>query len=160
MTLEELSEYGIERMDDTEIQQFLATHHVGILGLPTGESSLPLMRPLSYWFDGSSRLCFNYVLAAASRKDEGSQHADVGRFLVYSVETPFSWRSVLVDGPISKVPAQDAVRDEMVLDRRPDVFEQIDDGETTTVYQLRIDDQIGIKNSGLPPGFEEDRAEE
>jgi len=55
------------------------------------------MRPMSFWFDGESRLYF-----------------------LYRAETMFNWRSVLLTGTISEVPEseRDAVRDAMELYRR------------------------------------------
>lgn len=154
MTVDGLSEYGIERMSDTNIHGFLSSQSVGVLGLPTG--TVPMMRPLSFWFDGDSTLYFVYVHSGDSKKEKLSQQAEMARFLVYSAETPFNWRSVLLTGSIGEVPESDrrAVLDAMEIRWRPDLFEQANVSEPTVLYQFAIRDQAGIKHLGLPPGFE------
>lgn len=155
MTTDELREYGVVPMDDDEIRGFLSSQTVGVLGLPT--DGAPIMRPLSFWFDGDDRLYFLYIVGASSRKDASSIEADVARFLVYRAETRFNWRSVLLTGRIDEVPDADreAVADVMDLSGRPDVLARASESEDTKLYQFVVDEQSGIKHLGLPPGFEE-----
>lgn len=154
MTTDELREYGVVPMDDDEIRGFLSSQTVGVLGLPT--DGAPIMRPLSFWFDGDDRLYFLYVVGESSRKEVSSIEADVARFLVYRAETRFNWRSVLLTGRIDEVPDADreAVADVMDLSGRPDVLERASESEDTKLYQFVVDEQSGIKHLGLPPGFE------
>lgn len=154
MTIEDLAEYGIEPMTDDTIKSFLSTQSVGVLGLPTDRE--PLLRPLSFWFDGDSALYFVYVLGEESRKAAASNDADIARFLVYSAETPFQWRSVLLTGSLSEVPESElsAVLDELEIRWRPDLFERASVDEPTALYRFDIAEQTGIKHLGLPPGFD------
>lgn len=157
MTVDELGSYGVERMDDAEISGFLSSHSVGVLGLPA--EGAPYLLPLSFGYDGESRLYFVYVLGAQSQKDDLTARAEVARFLVYSVETMFNWRSVLLTGEFAEVDADDddalrAVRD---VAWRPDLFEQASETEATRLYQFRITEQSGIKHTGLPAGFADER---
>jgi len=141
-------------MSDDAIRGFLSSHHVGVLALSTDGN--PMMRPLSFWFDGTDCLYFVYILSEQSRKDDLSQMADTARFLVYSAETPFNWRSVLLTGSLSEVPDSDRqpIADAMEVRWRPDVFEQAGVSEPTRLYRFEITDQAGIKHLGLPPGIE------
>jgi len=54
VTVDELSEHGVERMDEGDIRAFLSAQRVGVLGLPTAE--LPYVIPLSYGLDGDENL--------------------------------------------------------------------------------------------------------
>ena len=160
MTLDELDEYGMVRMTDEEIEGYLASQSVGVLGLPT--EGAPSLRPMSFGFDGDSRLYFLYVLGEESRKAELTTEAVQARFLVYSAETPFNWRSVLLSGRVSEVPEEEADAAAEVLDGawRPDVFERASAVEATRLYQFDIEDKTGLTHLGLPPGFEDRRTGE
>lgn len=155
MTIEELRDYGIVRMDEEAIHEFLSGQSVGVLGLPT--DGAPSLRPLSFWYDGDSALYLPYVVARDSRKATLSDRAEVARFLVYRAETAFNWRSVLLTGPIEEVP--DAERGEieatMDVEWQPEVFERASAEETTRLYRLGIEEQVGTRHLGLPPAFEE-----
>lgn len=149
-----LTEYGMESMTDDNIRSFLSTRNIGVLGVPTDD--LPMLRPLSFWYDGTDSLYFVYVLGDTSEKDDLSRQVDRARFLVYSAETPFNWRSVILTGSISEVPESDwaTLLEEMEIRWRPDVFERASVSEPTALYQFEIIDQSGIKHLGLPPGLE------
>jgi hypothetical protein len=155
MTVDELDEYGMVRMTDEEITGYLASQRVGVLGLAT--DGAPSLRPMSFGFDGNSRLYFLYVLGDESRKAELSTEQPRARFLVYSAETPFNWRSVLLTGRLSEVDAEDAETAREVIDGawRPEVFERAQKGEATRLYRFDIDERTGLKHLGLPPGFDE-----
>jgi hypothetical protein len=154
MTIDELSIYDVATMTDEEIEGFLSSHSVGVLGLPT--DGAPSMRPMSYWFDGESTLYILYVLGSESRKAELSARADVARFLVYSAETMFTWRSVLLTGTVTEAPEEDRERVQSSLEAawRPDVLQKAIDSEAVGIYQFRVDEQSGVKSMGLPPAFE------
>ena len=156
MTLDELAAYDVERMDGGEIDGFLSSHSIGVLGLPTDRA--PSMRPMSYWYDGESGLYLLYFLGSGSRKAKLSDAAADARFLVYTTESTFSWRSVLLTGHIDEVPPAEmrAVRETLEEVWRPEVLEQALAEEEVTVYRFEITDRSGIKSVGLPPGFETD----
>lgn len=155
MTVDDLHRYGMEPMSDDAIRGFLSSQYIGVLGIPTAD--LPMMRPLSFWFDGTDCLYFVYVLGDRSRKDDLSQEAETARFLVYSAETQFNWRSVLLTGSLSEVPEVDRrdVFEAMEIRWRPEVFEQAGVSEPTKLYRFAITEQAGIKHLGLPPGIED-----
>lgn len=143
-------------MTDDQIDGFLSSQNVGVLGLPA--ENAPSMRPLSFWFDGESTIYFLYVLGPDSRKARLSERADAARFLAYRAETPFNWRSVLLTGSIEAVSEDErtAVEETMEMRGRPDVFERASTVENTELYQFLIDERTGIEHLGLPPGLERD----
>ena len=159
MTVDDLAEYGMEPMTDETIRRFLSAQSVGVLGISTDRE--PLLRPLSFWFDGDSALYFVYVLGEESQKAAMSNATETARFLVYSAETPFQWRSVLLSGSLEEVPESElsAVLAEMEIRWRPDLFERASLEEPTALYRFDIAEWTGIKHLGLPPGLEtaEDR---
>lgn len=151
---DETDDEGIVTMNDEEIQGFLSSQNVGVLGLPTEEA--PAMRPMSFWFDGDSAVYFLYVLGPESRKEELSDRAGAARFLVYRAETPFNWRSVLLTGAIDRVSEdeREGIENDMELKRRPDAFERASASSDTELYRFSIGERTGIEHLGLPPGFE------
>jgi hypothetical protein len=155
MTVDELGGYGAERMTDEEIDGYLASQSVGVLGLPT--DGAPSMRPMSFGYDGDSRLYFLYLIGSGSRKDELSRQAETARFLVYSAEATFNWRSVLLTGRLGEVSDSEraAAEDTLAGAWRPDVLERALASDATALYRFEIDDRTGIKHLGLPEGFEE-----
>lgn len=155
MTVTDLRDYGMVRMDEGEIQDFLSSQRVGVLGLP-GERA-PSMRPMSFGFDGESRLYMLYVLASESRKEQLTRQAKVAQFLVYSAETAFNWRSVLLTGELAEVPEEDqeAVEERLTMVWRPDLFQTAAETTETKLYEFQIEEQSGLKHAGLPPGLQE-----
>lgn len=140
-------------MDETAIGQFLSNQRVGVLGLPT--DGTPYLVPLSFGFDGDSTLYFTYV-GADGRKERLSTRAESASFLAYSADTLFNWESVLLTGRVERVPDNetDGVAEILETAWRPDLFERAGVEVKTELYRFVIDDQGGIKHTGLPPAFE------
>lgn len=156
MTVERLEEYGMERMDDDAVGEFLASQSVGVLGLPTDGS--PYMLPLSYArSDDGERLYFTYVLGASSRKAALSDRATRARFLVYDAETQFRWESVLLEGSLAAVPEAewDDLRSVLATAWRPSVLDSATTAGDVAVYEFDIEEREGIRQTGLAPGFRE-----
>jgi hypothetical protein len=113
---------------------------------------------MSYWYDGEAGLYLLYFLGSGSRKAALSDRAADARFLVYTTESAFSWRSVLLTGHIDEVSreALGAARESLESVWRPDVLDKALAEEEVTVYRFEITERSGIKSVGLPPGFEAD----
>ncbi|MEF8937905.1 pyridoxamine 5'-phosphate oxidase family protein [Halobacteriaceae archaeon SHR40] len=152
MTVEELKRYGLEEMRDEEIEQFLESQAIGVLGLPA--PAQPYLLPLSYAYDGESSLYFTYVLGEESRKQQLTEQADTAPFLVYDAETMFDWRSVLLTGTFEKLPPSEWGDLADVLDTawRPEVFTTSSTSGQTRVYEFAVTEQSGIKHTDLAPG--------
>ena len=150
MTLDELDDYGMHRMDDDDIEGTLERQSIGVLGVST--DAAPMLRPLSYWYDGESSLYFVYVLGVDSQKAALSQRADTAGFLVYNIETTFNWRSVLLTGTLSEVSDEEraAIESEMDVAWKPDLFERAAESEATALYRFDIQERAGIKQLELP----------
>lgn len=159
MTLDELGEFGMARMTDDEVRGFLDTRGVGVLGLPT--DGAPYLLPLSYGYDGDRTLYFTYVVGAESRKADLTAGSEEATMLVYSADSKYNWESVVLRGTLSELPEDewDDHESDMAGAWRPDLFERASEVTDVTVYAFRIDEQTGIKHTGLPPGFDDAREE-
>jgi nitroimidazol reductase NimA-like FMN-containing flavoprotein (pyridoxamine 5'-phosphate oxidase superfamily) len=154
MVVDELHDLGLERMDDEEIRGFLSSQKVGVLGFPGRES--PYLIPMSYGFDGEATLYFTYVVGSASRKQELSTQAEHVSFLVYRVDSMFSWESVLLRGTIEELSESEWETLDAVTASawRPDILRQAQSSGEVVLYGFEIAAQSGIRHTGLPPGFE------
>lgn len=158
MTVEELTEYGMERLTDTEVERFLSSHHVGVLGLAAEQS--PYLIPMSYGYDGGASLYFLYVIGSDSTKAELSDRDTQASFLVFTAETLFIWRSVRLRGSVNSLPDErrGELREGQLPAWRPELLETASESRRTRLYEFRIDDWSGIRHTGLPPGlFERSR---
>jgi nitroimidazol reductase NimA-like FMN-containing flavoprotein (pyridoxamine 5'-phosphate oxidase superfamily) len=157
MTIDDLTDYGMVRMDDEEIRALLSSHSIGVLGLPAADA--PCLRPLSYGYDeAEDALYFLYIVGSGSRKAALSDRADAARFLVYSAETQFNWRSALLTGHVDRTAESEAadVDDRIDLPWQPDLFRRAGAEERTRLYRFAITDWTGLKHVGLPPAFAAD----
>jgi len=153
MTIDELEAYGMERMDDEEIEQFLSMQSMGVLGLPTEDE--PYLLPMSYGFDGGSRLYFFYLVGEESRKAELSERSESASFLVYSAETAFHWRSVVLAGTLRELSEDESetVTDAQTPTWRPKLIQAASETERTRFWEFSIEDATGIRHDALPPGY-------
>jgi hypothetical protein len=151
MAVDELDEFGLERMDDGEIGGFLSGQKTGVLGLPSPDG--PYLLPISFGYDGDSSLYFTYVVGDDSRKQRLSDEAGTASFLVYTIDSLYSWESVYLTGTLVERPESDWDELADVLEDvwRPDVFRS---AQRVAVYEFRIDERSGLRQTGLPPGFE------
>ena len=155
MTVETLETLGIERMDDGDIRDFLTSHGVGVLALPTDDA--PYVLPISFGYDGDRGLYFTFVTGDTSRKADLSSGEDRATYLVYAAESPFHWRSVVCEGPVHEIPRREwDAHDEAMQDNawHPDVFERAFETERVRVYRFDVEDWSGLRHTGLPPGLE------
>lgn len=147
MTIHELTEHGVERMSDEEIDDFLADHGFGVLGLPTEE--LPYMLPLSYGFDGEEYLYFTYVVGEVSQKELVTEETDVARFLVFETTTETDWTSISLDGTLTEVPDHEirSLDESIETNWRPEALQAARDSADTKVYRFWIQNKTGIRQT-------------
>lgn len=155
MSIAQLQEYGLEQMDDDAIREFVSSQSTGVLGLPM--DGAPYLLPMSFAFDGASSVYFTYLLGSSSRKAALSERADRARFLVYSVETMFNWRSVMLTGELTEVPESEwsELDDLLTTAWRPELFRTASTSGGVGVYEFAIESQSGIRHTGLAAGFRE-----
>jgi len=156
MSIDELGEFGLERMDDDAIGGFLSSRGVGVLALPDDDGAYQI--PMSYDYDDESALYFTYQVGEESRKRELSDAAGSADFLVYEADTAYNWECVQLSGSIEAVPEsrRDAVREELDGAWRPAVLDDADLSAGVALYEFQIEDRSGVRHTGLPPGFDPD----
>lgn len=153
MTIDELSEHGVEQMSEEAIDSFLANRPVGVLGLPT--ERLPYMIPISYGFDGEENLYFTYVVGEVSQKALVSDETSVASFLVFDAPSETLWTSVALEGTLSRVPDEeiDSVKASLESEWRPEALERASESAEVRLYRLWIQNRTGIRHSGTPDGM-------
>lgn len=146
MTVDELEEVGMERLDDEEIRDVLTEQGVGVLGLAADNDPHPYLLPLSFGFDGDSRLYFTYLYDDESRKRELSEQAETAQFLVYEASSPLDWRSVQLIGRLREVPADEWDDVESALENawHPRLFEEGRYATDVTLYEFEIESRSGV----------------
>jgi Predicted flavin-nucleotide-binding protein len=154
MSVEELGDIGLSQMADEEIDGFLTTQRSGVLALPGEEAPYPV--PMSFGYDeaGDGSVYFAYALGGDSTKERLSDRASVARFLVYTADSPFQWQSVLLSGPLERLPRE--AWDGAPLDDawRPALLRDADLSRGVAVYRLDVAERTGLRHTGLPPGFQ------
>jgi len=154
-----MAEYGLDRMSDDELNDFVSNQKMGVLGLPT--DGAPYLLPMSFGYDGEVTLYFTFVGGPESRKRALIDEADAARFLTYAAQSMFNWESAILTGTVEPVPEDewDALEDVLGTAWRPEVFETAKAVEEVVIYRFAVDDWSGIKHTGLPPGFEAERSD-
>lgn len=147
-------------MNHEEIKNFLTNEGMGVLGLPDEEA--PYMIPMSFGYDGESQLYFSFFLGENSRKRDLSARTEIARFLVFSADSPFFWESVMLTGTLAELSEEEWRDHEAALDNawHLDLFEQADSPSQIKLYEFTIQDQMGLKYTGLPPGLTGKASEE
>ncbi|MFB6311433.1 MAG: pyridoxamine 5'-phosphate oxidase family protein [Salinirussus sp.] len=153
MTVETLLEYGLRRMDDKTIDNFLRHQGVGVLGFST--NGLPYLLPMAFGYDGDDRLYFSFFVDEPSRKAELAERTDRAAFLVYTADSMFAWESVRLEGSIRRLPENwDANPEALSNAWRLDVFERAESAGELRLYEFQVDDREGYTYAEVPPGFE------
>lgn len=104
------------RMDDAEIDRLLTEEGLGVLSMANDD--VPYGLPLSFGYGGEDRLYFVFRgYSESGRKVTYAEQATDVSFLVYDIESPQEWRSVVITGPFDRIPAEEwAVAREALLD--------------------------------------------
>ncbi|WP_276273734.1 pyridoxamine 5'-phosphate oxidase family protein [Haloarcula litorea] len=154
MTVDALAEFGLDRLSDDEVRDFLATQRMGVLGLDADD--VPYLVPLSFGYDGDRTLYFTFVGGPESRKRTLIETARRARFLTYAAQSPFNWESVLLTGTVDEVPESDWDDLAAVFETawRPAVVKEAGAAGDVSVVRFDVDEWTGIKHTGLPPGLD------
>lgn len=140
-----------QEMSDREARDFLASKDHGVLSL--GFENRGYGFPISFTYDEEGdRIVLGFVNRPDSRKRQFASEATEATFTVYSYEDVDAWESVLVSGPIRKLPEDGSYR-------VPDVFfrRESDEGEGKMVdldefertwYGLQVEAVSGRRSGG------------
>lgn len=149
MTNDLIAESNTAPVSEEQMRTLLEEEGIGILALPTAD--LPYVVPMSFGYDGESTLYFVYLLfGTESRKEDLSNEADRGRFLIYRAQSVYDWQSVCLTGGIDTVPDDEwgALRDAMRNAWHPNVFASANPMRGVQGYRFRIESWTGIQQRG------------
>lgn len=148
MSIAEIRDSGAEQMEQEEVKQFLREQGVGVLAL--SDRDVPYVLPLSFGYDGESRLYFTYLLfGAQSKKEDLSERVERARFLVYSAASMHEWRSVLLTGELEGVPDEEwnELQTAMQNAWHPDLFSAATPMRGIKGYRFSITDRTSLKHT-------------
>lgn len=155
MTVEDLSQYGVDRLDEADVRGFLAAQDVGVLGLPTED--IPYLVPLSYAFDGGEYLYFKYIVGESSQKTLLTEETTAASFLVFDAPAERQWTSVALDGTLNRVENHEveALASAVGDTWTPAGLRAAKEDEDTRMYRFWIQHERGIRYAGVPPELRE-----
>jgi PPOX class probable F420-dependent enzyme len=93
-------------MSESEREQYLADTHVAVLSIAAAPGRPPLQSPVWYAYDAGGEVVIN--VGAGSRKAELLAEAGTASLCVQTEQLPY--RFVVVSGPVTTGPADDATR--------------------------------------------------
>lgn len=136
-------------MSRAEIDTFLTNRGTGVLSLAEDDDAYGV--PISFGYDGEA---LYFVLNRFGEESEKLAYADAteaASFVTYAVEDEHRWRSVVVRGPIERVP-EEAIEaaDETVFESAAFVS-LFPPGEPTTErrrYHLAVESVTGQQGQG------------
>ncbi|WP_435099514.1 pyridoxamine 5'-phosphate oxidase family protein [Halorubrum sp. N11] len=118
---------------------------IGILSMSADD--VPYGVPLSFGYDGDSRLFFLFVGTTTDlRQETYADQSDVASLTTYDVGSDGSWRSVVVSGPIDRVTPDewDAARDAMTDNAyQSTLLAEHDLQENPNVWVLKVAERSG-----------------
>lgn len=135
-----------QEMSDQEAKSFLATKDNGVLSLGVENDGYGF--PIAYSFDDpDDNLVLGFVARPPSKKQVFADETETATFTVYEFGDVDVWRSVIVEGAISRL-------DDDSSHRVPDIFYQDDSDEIVnldefdrTWYELEIESISGRQSS-------------
>lgn len=102
MPPESLAELQGIQMDEQEIDQFLRSQGFGVLSLTDGREAYGV--PISFGYDGGSRLFFVFLrVGERSKKEAFAEKTEKASFTTYNVASKHDWQSVIASGTLRKV---------------------------------------------------------
>ncbi|WP_101296368.1 pyridoxamine 5'-phosphate oxidase family protein [Halegenticoccus soli] len=147
MTASDVDRLAGNRMNEREAKAFLRERGTGVLSL--ADDGVAYGVPISFGYDGDSRLYFAFVgFGERSKKSELSERTERASFVVYEANTPDDWRSVIVEGPIAEVERSDRPAAMEAFEDNawyPSLFSEADPMQKLRIWGLRAESVSGLK---------------
>ncbi|MFB6296372.1 MAG: pyridoxamine 5'-phosphate oxidase family protein [Halobacteriales archaeon] len=132
-------------MSDEEIRDLLASKGHGVLSM--ANDGVPYGIPLSFGYGGGDRIYFLFAgHSEEGRKVTYAERSEAVSFLVYDVLPEGAWQSVIVEGTLDRIDAEewDAAREAMGENAyRPDLLANVDSWEDPRVWAIEIEEWSG-----------------
>ncbi|MHB9287866.1 pyridoxamine 5'-phosphate oxidase family protein [Halobacteriales archaeon Cl-PHB] len=136
-------------MDRDEIDEFLREQGTGVLSLSRDGTAYAI--PVSFGFAADSLYFFLLRFGDDSKKLDFVETTDEASFTTYDVEDANKWRSVVVTGPLTEVPDDEAEDLEDVMFDNAEFASLFPYGEPMTEqvrYKLSVETVTGQKGHG------------
>jgi nitroimidazol reductase NimA-like FMN-containing flavoprotein (pyridoxamine 5'-phosphate oxidase superfamily) len=138
-------------LDEFEIEEFLESAGLGVLGLARDGAAYTI--PIAFAYDeGNNRCILRFVMGQDSKKAAFAEATRTASLTVYDWDTPEAWRSVVLVGTLSELDTDDVataaalfadVGEEAALD----IFNRPLEEYETAWYEFKIAEVTG--RSGL-----------
>lgn len=148
-------EIGVE-LDRQEAESFLRERGLGVLGFANRGEAYTI--PIAFAFDDAADRCiFRFVMTEASTKRQYLTETDVASLTAYEWRSKDDWRSVVVRGPIRRIPEDElgqaaALFSDVGEETALEVFNEPISEYETVWYELTADELTG---RGRFPGVTE-----
>lgn len=137
-------------MSDRETDQFLRERGVGVLPLTDGSEAYGV--PISFGYDGESRLFFVFLQEGErSKKVAFAEATERASLTAFAIDSKHDWRSVVVSGPLRRVADDEWDTVVGVLEDNawyPSLFSEADPMQGFQGRELRIDEVSGLASDG------------
>jgi nitroimidazol reductase NimA-like FMN-containing flavoprotein (pyridoxamine 5'-phosphate oxidase superfamily) len=145
---------GGERMERSEAAAFLAERGVGVLSLADDDVAYGL--PLSYGYDADADVVYFVLLrpGESSRKERFVETTERASFLVYDVESPGEWHSVIAEGSLRPTREDEDDRAVEVIETNawyPDLFRESTPTRGVAGWALDVQRLTGVRGGDTPP---------
>lgn len=136
-----------EPLDDFEIEEFLASRGLGVLGLARDGTAYTI--PIAIAYDaGHHRCILRFVMSEESKKRDFAAATETASLTVYQWDSPGAWRSVVLGGTLEVIDSEDvpqaaAVFSDIGEEAALDVFSRPLEEYDTAWYAFEIDEITG-----------------
>jgi nitroimidazol reductase NimA-like FMN-containing flavoprotein (pyridoxamine 5'-phosphate oxidase superfamily) len=135
-------------MTDDEIDALLRSSGVGVLSMV--DEGTPYGVPLSFGYGSEDRLYFLFAgHSEEGRKVTAAERTETASFVAYDVSPDGAWQSVIVEGPIDRITADDweTAREAMGDNAyRATLLSNVDRADDPRVWALEIEHRSGRMN--------------
>lgn len=150
MTTETLAELEGIKMDEQQIERFLRDQGFGVLSLTDGSEAYGV--PVSFGYDGDSRLFFVFLrVGEQSKKERFAERTERASFTTYDVISKHEWRSVIASGRLRRVADDEWESVEQAVNDNawyPSLFSEADPMRDIQAWELRIEELSGQVSEG------------
>lgn len=142
-----MSEHVGEGMDEFEIEQFLTSRGLGVLGVARDGEAYTI--PIAFAYDDAGERCIlRFIMGEDSEKSAFVSETERASLTTYEWDSKDDWTSVVVRGPIGKLASEDmaqaaALFSDVGEEAALEVFNDPISEYETEWYELRVEEVTG-----------------
>ena len=137
-------------LDDFEVEEFLESRGLGVLGLARADTAYTI--PIAFAYDGSNHRCIlRFVAGEDSKKAAFADATETATLTVYAWESPERWQSVNLSGELRRLDSDEiagaaALFSDVGEEAALDIFNDSLDAYETSWYEFAIEEVTGRGN--------------